>query len=687
MTGILNLLMGTVRSAVVTDPYFEYTTLLLPGNGTNLKNNNEFLDSSTNAFTITRNPLTGPNAPTQGTFSPFSQTGWGNYFNGSSRLSSTTGNVLNWGTNNFTVEMWVYLTTTSSNMMLLEGPSNNDFQLFVESGILKAGFGGAGVSVSYTLPSTFANTWNHIAVVRSGTSTNQTALYVNGVSQSTGTWSSSGAATGFQIARTSAYTLYGYVSGVRVIQNQALTSGNFTPPTAQVTTSSVGWTGANVAGSLTGTVSLLLCTSNRFVDSSGTVSTITIGGSPSVQAFSPFNPTASWSAATYGGSGYFDGNGDYLAAGSNAAWAMSTGDFSIEFWTYPTVLGVDGGYVSADYTTGFHVAQASGTLYFWVANSQINATSALSVNQWQHVVCTRASGTSRIFVNGVLKQTGANTNSVAQNSLYIGTSSHALTEEITGYLANVRVVKGQIPTTYTTSSTTIGAQIFTPPTSPLTTSSQGVTASNTSLLLNFTNAGIYDATSKNDLETVGNAQISTAISAKWGSGSIYLDGTNSRFNFSPANLFILGTAAFTFETWFYPVAAGGSGTIFTCKLSGGRGFYLVWSTGSVLRLLVNAGTNWNVDISSSALTLNTWHHIAVTRSGSTFYLLADGSLANSQGGVSGEICSTVPIVKIGSDDANGSLMTQSYLQDTRFTNGIARYTGAYTVPTAAFPTL
>ncbi|NDD55868.1 LamG domain-containing protein, partial [bacterium] len=211
--------------------------------------------------------------------------------------------------------------------------------------------------------------------------------------------------------------------------------------------------------------------------------------------------------------------------------------------------------------------------------------------------------------------------------------------------------------------------------------------SGTSALLNFTNGGIYDATSKNDLETVGNAQISTTISAKWGSGSIYLDGTNSRFNFSPANLFILGTAAFTFETWFYPVAAGGSGTIFTCKLSGGRGFYLVWSTGSVLRLLVNAGTNWNVDISSSALTLNTWHHIAVTRSGSTFYLLADGSLANSQGGVSGEICSTVPIVKIGSDDANGSLMTQSYLQDTRFTNGIARYTGAYTVPTAAFPTL
>ena len=61
------------------DPYFEYTTLLLSGNGTNGAQNNTFLDGSTNNFTITRNG----NA-TQGTFSPFSQTGWGNYFNGSS---------------------------------------------------------------------------------------------------------------------------------------------------------------------------------------------------------------------------------------------------------------------------------------------------------------------------------------------------------------------------------------------------------------------------------------------------------------------------------------------------------------------------------------------------------------------------------------------------------------------------
>jgi hypothetical protein len=50
-----------------TDPNFNQTVLLLHGDGTNGAQNNTFLDSSSNTFTITRNGNT-----TQGTFSPFS---------------------------------------------------------------------------------------------------------------------------------------------------------------------------------------------------------------------------------------------------------------------------------------------------------------------------------------------------------------------------------------------------------------------------------------------------------------------------------------------------------------------------------------------------------------------------------------------------------------------------------------
>jgi len=53
------------RQWPIYDPYFNQTTLMLHGNGTNGAQNNTFLDSSTNNFTITRNGNT-----TQGTFTP-----------------------------------------------------------------------------------------------------------------------------------------------------------------------------------------------------------------------------------------------------------------------------------------------------------------------------------------------------------------------------------------------------------------------------------------------------------------------------------------------------------------------------------------------------------------------------------------------------------------------------------------
>ena len=92
------------------DPYWQYTTLMLHGNGTNGAQNNTFLDSSTNNFTITRNGNT-----TQGTFTPYGPTGnWSNYFPGG------TGNIITipdstaftFGTGDLTIECFLFVTST-----------------------------------------------------------------------------------------------------------------------------------------------------------------------------------------------------------------------------------------------------------------------------------------------------------------------------------------------------------------------------------------------------------------------------------------------------------------------------------------------------------------------------------------------------------------------------------------------
>ena len=132
-------------------------------------------------------------------------------------------------------------------------------------------------------------------------------LYVNGVQSGTNATLSTTAITdsggSFAVGRTGDYDgLYfsGYVSNVSVVKGTCLfpSGTTFTPSTAPLSTSTSGQ-------------SVLLCQANRFVDTNTatTAKTVTVGGNTSVQAFSPFAPTAAYSAATVGRSG------DYKSAG------------------------------------------------------------------------------------------------------------------------------------------------------------------------------------------------------------------------------------------------------------------------------------------------------------------------------------------------------------------------------------
>ena len=91
MSGIMNMLVAAKTViAATTDEFFNRVALLLNTSSTDGAHNNTFLDSSSNGYSITRSPSTGPNAPTQGTFTPFSQTGWSNYFPTNTATSQTT---------------------------------------------------------------------------------------------------------------------------------------------------------------------------------------------------------------------------------------------------------------------------------------------------------------------------------------------------------------------------------------------------------------------------------------------------------------------------------------------------------------------------------------------------------------------------------------------------------------------
>ena len=649
-----------------SDPYFEYTTLLLPGNGTNGAQNNTFLDSSTNAFTITRNGNT-----TQGTFTPFSQTGWSNYFDGTGDWLEASVSPISGYSGDLTIECWFYLTGTPS------GTAYNTSYYILGAGTLNANAGldfaigsteiwfNQNDYASRTLAGAYTavpGVWNHVAVTRSGSSW---TMWLNGVAIKTATSSTACATVSTaSIGRceptggeASGY-MNGYISNLRIVKSAVYTAA-FTPPTAALT-------------AITNT-SLLTCQSNRFIDNSSNAYTVTRYGDTSVQAFSPFNPTASYSTSTVGGSGYFDGSGDYLSVSNNAL--IATGDFTMEAWCYTTRNNAYQGVISSgdsSNTAGARIVQGNtGNVEFWV-NGQANSSTALPINQWNHVAIVRSgSGSNNIscYLNGTRVAQLTQTSTTSNNTVVVGRYYNNGTDQYhwLGYISDARFVVG---------SAVYSGATYTVPTAPLTA------ITNTQLLLSGTNGGITDATAKNDLETVGGASISTTVS-KFGGSSMYFDGSGDYLSVPHSALQNMAGGDITIECWVYVSAK--SNCTFFAKGSGASNWeYFLGYDGTTLSLFYNGNTSVTM---TDTISLNTWTHVAMSRYGSSLMVFINGVRAVNAT-YSGTTTYTNPLgVGAAIPLAGSGYVMNGYIQDFRITKGIARYTTNFTPPATAFLTL
>jgi hypothetical protein len=681
------MIAAAFAGGVTPDPYFEYTTLLLPGNGTNGATNNAFLDSSTansgSGWGITRTGNT-----TQGTFSPFSQTGWGNYFGGGAsniNLPSSTDFALGGA---FSFECWVYQASIPNQVDLLDVRTSNEVGSL---GISSTGFprwqtGPTTGSLITGSTALTANQWNYLLFVADASGC---SIYLNGTrganTSQVATWPTSARPCFIagSFANASGGSLNGYVSDVRLIKGS-------TPYSSTATTVTVP---TEFLPFVTNTV-LQCCKSNRFVNTvSGT--SMTTNGTTSVQAFSPFNPTASWSAATYGGSGYFDGSTDYLNV-TSPTFTLGTSNLTAECWFYPTAAGnsstilackISGGagfyFVWASTTNAFRLLVNAGAV--WSVDA---STSALNLNSWNHLVMTRDGTTIRTFLNGVLAtvSTGISGSMGATAPIVkVGADDAGSGVVNACYITNTRIIVGSVFAAYQTSSTTTGTQIFTPPTAPLTN------ATDTKLLLNFTNAGVYDATSKNDLETVDTTQISTAINNPFGSGTgvISFDGTGDYIQLIASQNFNLGTGDFTIEAWIYPTQT--SCSIFTMTASGVNQFVFTnninpatgGSSNGTAQLWMSTGAGTGIFAPTNAVTQNAWNYVAAVRQSGTVTVYVNGSAGTPVSNTTNVTGVYAP--RIGALYSHSASATPAcYISNLRITKYARTITAS---PIAAFPTL
>ncbi len=169
-----------------------------------------------------------------------------------------------------------------------------------------------------------------------------------------------------------------------------------------------------------------------------------------------------WSGSTTNGSYYvagkvglytgnFDGSTNRIALGTPAALALSSSDFSLCAWAYPTAVSlyyeiINSGDALTVTSSSYELLWSYGgnskfSFDTFVSASPSNLQSASQgINSWYSVCATRQGSLKSIFVNGVFQ---ASTTQVGplnvQNAVAIGSGGTALRLPFSGMIDDVRI--------------------------------------------------------------------------------------------------------------------------------------------------------------------------------------------------------------------------------------------------------
>lgn len=417
------------------------------------------------------------------------------------------------------------------------------------------------------------------------------------------------------------------------------------------------------------------------VDASTNSLTITENGNVTSTAFTPHHPK--------GYSTYFDGSDDSLeitTSGDLQAIGRSGSECTIEAWIWMVSAPASGTYGTAIYSQGTEgVSTGSNVISFEIQeNSTVRAlvngayanttncpisTGTVSTGEWTHLALVLYNQTWTIYINGTADGTasGSYLSGTTHNTAYIGRVFAGSNRTTEAYIRDLRVTS--------TAEYTSG---FTPTTQSLTavTGTELLTCQNAYLVDNSTNS--FDITVNNEPATkLFTPYDHLAYNKSSHGGSVYFDGTGDYLTVSSNVHNGIGTGDFTAEAWVYLDEDVGSN----------RGIFGSGSSDSAdefTLLLLNNGTLYfdygdstSYVQSSASFNARTWHHVALTRSGTSFNIWLDGK----------SIASATISTSIGgsSNFAVGwgrGIVWKGYISDARVVTGTTVYTAAFTPPTA-----
>ena len=409
---------------------------------------------------------------------------------------------------------------------------------------------------------------------------------------------------------------------------------------------------------------------------------------------------------------FFNGGTKRLYIEPTSDFSFGTGDFTIEayvqrtsdnysysrilhfgsYWNNDSAVGLnfDDGDHADKITFGSYYNRSQGSV---PANGRVLVGTTTVVNdQWYHTAVTRKNGVFRLFVDGNLEDTESSITSRAlatdynasgQNLAIANTFDRHVQEPIVAKISNVRITKGQC--LYETD--------FQPSMSPLTTTSQGATASNVKFL----------GVNKDD-PTDTSVTPSTPIAYGVDSGETNTDAFspmngNWSVDFTPESFlkiehstdFDLSGVDFTVECWYYPrTNPSWVGLVGQWPVSGYNvaNSWLLEPVGSAMTFHFQrtAGSYGRVDAPGSLQT-NKWQHVAAVCKDGDIKVFLNGS-GSSWTSPSGTLQNTTSDLTIGGNVAPqySSGWADGLISNVRITKGQCLYENNFTPSTSPLTT-
>ena len=671
VNGAVNATSSITLEFIVTITNSRYTTFLTTATSTG--DNNDITDSSSSNHTITVN-----GDAHAGAFSPYRHGGYSVEFDGNDSFY-VDGTAI--GTNAFTYDVWIrpsdranyrsfgaFRQSAASNGTSFTFGTNSSGQIYLYDTAFEA-------TSTTIIP---INAWTHFCCTRASNGTLK--FYINGsletITTQNGTTATEVTNTvNIQDARYNvgghAYDSYFYQGEIR---DYRLIIGSAIAPDSG---------GPNEPlTSPTGT-ELLLCATPYLGDKNTqeTPKILTIVGDPKTVPSSPYD-NVEYDPTVHGGSFSFDGtsNGEVTIVGSGAAinTARSANAITFECWYYPLAQsGYDRIFGhSSPYNMGA-LFSFGGTPRFYDDGGYISGN-PIPNNVWTHFAVTYNGSKTVLYQNGVNVAEETSPDFSGTDDISLGDSTY----DLHGFVSDFRI-----------SDNVVYSSNFTPPTAPLS-STGSITH------LKSTDASVVDKSQNANFSLSGattDPVVSTAANDPFGGNDrpLFFDGGDILYATSATTInqnYVLGTGDFTIEKWIQFTSFGsGDRVLWDFRPLTTNGAYLnMYQNAGIIKVYVGAASA-NTLVAASALSLNTWHHIAVCRSGTSKKLFIDGNQSGSTYNDSIDyLCGNTsepnrPVIgNIGYNTSyNGYGMT-AYLYNFRISKGLARYTSNFSVPTEKF---